>query len=441
MKTAGFTVIIVILNGLLFAQPQGKVPLTEAIEKGVSQDFEYLNTLLDQQRAGLEQELAAGNKLFRLDFEAGYIHRSATMLIEFPETRIPGLGTIPGREIEAGLHNNFDFRFFLVQPLYSGGVLTNSVKLEEVREAIEINREALKRNEIAGWIKSSYIQYLLLKRQRETLLTLEERLVLHRKVIDDLFQEGLVRKTDLLETLSGIEEIRLKINDANQALKKESIHFQKLCGFDPEEIDESYREFPISESAALSYFEAYHPVLTTLQNQIEALSLQKKILGGKYLPQVNGYAEVHYAKPGIDFFRKEWMLYFQGGVMLRLPVFNWNRRNREKTVLSYEEQKLENQKKQFVRDVTRSLQQLYTSLRMFENQQSHVDQLILYSEEDAELKEALYREGQVPNVDYLTALLNKEKNQLLRDEVRIRIELLKVNINTLISSNKENGDD
>ncbi len=441
MKTTSFVVLIVILNGILFAQPQGKVPLTEAIEKGVSQDFEYLNTLLDQQRAGLEQELAAGNKLFRLDFEAGYFHRSSTMLIEFPETQIPGLGTIPGREIEAGLHNNFDFRFSLVQPLYSGGVLTNSVKLEEVRKAVEINREALKRNEISGWIKSSYIRYLLLKRQWEALLTLEESLALHRKFIDDLFQEGLVRKTDLLETLSEIEKVRLKINDADQALEKENIHFQKLCGYDPEDIDESYRELPITEPAARSYFEAYHPVLTTLQNQIEALSLQKKILTGKYLPQVNGYAEVHYAKPGIDFFRKEWMLYFQGGVLLRLPVFDWNRRSREKTVLSYEEQKLENQKKQFVRDVTRSLQQLYTSLRMFENQQSHVYQLILYSEEDAELKAALYREGQVPNVDYLTALLNKEKNQLLRDEVRIRIELLKVNINTLISRNKEDGDD
>lgn len=441
MKTTGFAVFIVILSGLLFAQPEDKIPLAEAIEKGVSRDFDYLNTLLDQKKAGLERELASGNKLFRLDFEAGYFHRSATMLIEFPDTQIPGLGTIPRREIEAGLHNNFDFRFSLVQPLFTGGVLTNSVKLEEVRKAVEVNREALKWNEIAGWVKSSYIQYLLLKRQREALLNLEESLVLHRRFIDDLFQEGQVRKTDLLETLSGIEEVLLKINDVDQALEKENIHFQKLCGYDPEEIDESYRELQISEPAARSYFEAYHPVLTTLQNQIEALALQKKILGGQYLPQVNGYAEVHYAKPGIDYFKKEWMLYFQGGVLFSLPVFAWNRLSREKTVLSYQEQKLQNQKKQFVRDVTRSLQQLYTSLRMFENKQTHIDQLIRYSEEDAELKAALYREGQIPNVDYLTALLNKEKNQLLRDEVRIRIELLKVNINTLISRNKEDGDD
>jgi outer membrane protein TolC len=267
-----------------------------------------------------------------------------------------------------------------------------------------------------------------------------EKLTLHQKLADDLFQEGQVRKSDLLETLSGIEEIRLKLNNADRSLENERIYFLKLCGYDPEDIDESYVEPPITQDAAQSYFETMHPVLASLRHQAEALALQKKIADGRYLPRLSGYAEVHYAKPGIDYFKKEWMLYLQGGVLLSLPVFDWNRLGREKAVLGYQERKLENQRKQLVRDVNRSLEQMYTSLRMLEGQQSHVDRLIRLSAEDARLKEALYREGQIPNVDYLAALLDQQKHELMKDEIRIHIEQLKVSINTLITRNREDGD-
>jgi hypothetical protein len=63
--------------------------------------------------------------------------------------------------------------------------------------------------------------------------------------------------------------------------------------------------------------------------------------------------------------------------------------------------------------------------------------LIALSEEDAVLKEELYEERQIPNVDYLAALLTKEKNVLARDEIRIQMEKIKVSINTLIGRNKE----
>ncbi len=440
MKSRAVVMWPFLLSSFLLGRTDGKIPLQKAIEAGLRTDFAYLNTLLDQQKAGMQQELAAKNKLFHIHFDASYLYRSETMIIEFPAVAVPGTGSLPGERLEAGLKNNFDFRLSLTQPIYTGGILTHGVKLAEVQKAAEADQESLKKNEIAGLIKSSFFQFLLLERKRASLMTLEEALALHRRRLEDLYQEELVRKTDLLETLSGIQEIQLQIQDVETAMEAEKIHFFRLCGFYPEDIDDSYREPPLSRDAALAYFEESHPILNSLKNQSDMLSLKRKIAGGRYLPQISGFAEVHYGKPGIDYFKKEWTLYFQGGVMLSLPVFDWNRLRGEKTVLDYQLQQLENQKLQFIRDVTRSLEQLFTTLHKLEEKKAHVDLLIGYSEEDAELKAALYSEKQIPNVDYLTSILSREKHALLKEEIQIQIEQLKVRISTLIARNEEDSD-
>jgi outer membrane protein TolC len=182
-------------------------------------------------------------------------------------------------------------------------------------------------------------------------------------------------------------------------------------------------------------------VLKTLQNQVDILNLQRKIVTGKYLPQINGFAELHYGRPGIDLYAKKWSIYFQGGIVLTVPVFDWNRLSIEKKLLDFQNEKLDNQKNKFVQDVTASLATLYSSLQMLEEKKNHVSQLLEYSKEDANLKKALYEEREIPNIDYLEALLTREKNGLLIQEIQIQIERVKVNINTLIGKNKEGRDE
>jgi outer membrane protein len=420
-------------------QEAAKIPLFEAIQDGLNSDYEYLNTMIEEKGAALQRQISAKERLFRIDFGANYLYKSETLNISFPEIQIPGIFTIPGREIKAGLHHNFDLHIGLTQPLFTGGILTNSVKIDEVRQAIEANKKNLRANEFIGLIKSSYFQYRLLTQRKQSLQILEKKLELHRQLIEDLRREGLARKSDLLETLSKLEEVRITISDIEQTTESERIRFRKLCGHDPEEIDNSYSEETIDRNAALSYFEENHPVLKTLQSQAEVFALQKKINSGRYLPQVNGFAELHYGKPGIDFFKKEWTLYFQGGIALSLQVFDWSRLRGEKILIDYQEQKLLNQKNEFIRDITSSLDTLYDSLLKLADKKDHVTRLLDYAEEDAGLKEALYTEGEIPNVDYLEALLNREKNELLLQEIQVQIERIKVNINTLIGKSMEDA--
>lgn len=422
-------------------QTAEKIPLTKAIQEGLKKDYEYLNALIDQKKADLKHQLSEKNKWFLLDFDAQYLYRSETMIIDFPSVQMPGVVSGPTEKIEAGLNHNFDVNIGLSQPLFTGGVLNNSVRLEEVQKAVQANQKILKTNEIVSMIKSSFFRYLSLSHRKRSLQILAETLDLHRQRIEDLRAEGMARKTDLLETLSGIEEIQANISDIEQAMESEKIHFLKLCGHDPEEVDDTYKESSLTQAGAVSYFEQNHPVLKTLQNQVEILNLQRKIVSGKYLPRIDGFAQLHYGKPGIDIFAKKWSLYFQGGIMLTFPLFDWNRLSTEKKLLDFQNEKLNNQKDKFVQDITASLASAYSSLEKLEEKKNHVSRQLEYAKEDAELKKALYDEREIPNIDYLAALLKREKNALLVQEIQIQMEQVKVNINTLIGKNKEGLDE
>jgi outer membrane protein TolC len=414
-----------------------KITLEQAIEDGLKMSSSYKNRFLSQKQAAIRVEQSSKNKLFNLDFNSSYLYKSETMTIEFPGVEVTGLISVPGQSFDAGLYHNYDFSVSLSQPLFTGGVLSHLVKMDKIQEAVEANKTELEKNSLVDMIKSSFFDYQILLCQKQTVLSLQKTLQLHCQKLDNLFKEGLVKKTDLLETKESLEQTEMNINDLNQAVDRVRISFYRMCGHYPEEIDLEYREEGTNEDQAFDYFKTNHPVLKTLQEQRKALEIQKRIISGKYLPQINGFAELHYGKPGIDYFAKEWAVYFQGGVVLSLPVFDWNKGAAEKRILNLDIEKLRNQKHDFIKETKKSLDQLYSAKKSLSQKKENIENIIAYSKEEVELKKALYEERQIPNKDYLAALQTERRYKAMKNGISLQIEKINVKINTLISRTKE----
>lgn len=424
-----FTTLLIIP---VFLFTEEKIPLSQAITEGLKLSGMYQNQLLEDRSLELEKILAGKDKFFTVGFEADYLYRSQTMSLETPSITIPGVAAIPGRTIEAGVKNNFDLKLSLVQPLYSGGILTNNENLMELRRAVEKNYTFFKELEITGNIKSSFFTYLELHQKKSSLKIQFEKLSLHYQRLNDLYREGLAKKSDLLETLSTQEEIKLSLHDIDQAIKREQIHFIQLTGHSPDSIDDTYRESCGDYESCWGYFESNHPVLSALDGQVELLGLQKKMAIGKYKPHLNGFAEIHYGKPGLDFFEKKWSLYFQGGVVLNIPIFEWNKISEEKTLIDFKIKKVNNQRRDFIREIGENLKKLFAAQESLSAKLENLNQLIIYSQEEADLKNQLFLEKQITNIDYLTILLSKDRYISMKEEALFQLEQIKVNINTLI---------
>jgi hypothetical protein len=82
--------------------------------------------------------------------------------------------------------------------------------------------------------------------------------------------------------------------------------------------------------------------------------------------------------------------------------------------------------------VKKKLTQLYAKKNSIEKQLKLVKRMVKFASEDAGLKEELLKEQQVSNIDYLSALLDRERYESMQNELLLQVRLIKLNINTLI---------
>jgi outer membrane protein TolC len=343
----------------------------------------------------------------------------------------------PGTVVLSAPNDNFDLKMSLVQPLYSGGIMSNAVKIEAIRGAAEKDMTRLKKIELAGKVRSSYFNYLLFCKKRDSLNYFLSSLNLHLQKVENLYAEELVKKSDLLETQAKTDEIKLSLLDLEQLIAAEAVYFKSLCGFDPQDID--FKPVSRNESfdSAREYFLAGHPLLRSLDERACIIQIQKKSISAAYLPQLNAFAEMHYGRPGQNFFKDEWTLYFQGGLSVTMPVFNWNKGGRDKNLADIAARKLENQRADFIRESEKSLHQLYLYKESLEKKLVLLDNLSANAAEDIRLKEKLYEENQIDHTDLLAAMTSQERYLSNREELLAQMEILKVSIDTMIGKCEE----
>jgi len=398
---------------------------------------------LDSQKSEEEAAAIAGltalrQKYFSVYFNGSYRYTSDKVQVKISDFPFPINAEIPpGTVVLSAPNDNFDLKMSLVQPIYSGGVLSNAVRMEAIREAAERDLTRLKKIELAGKVKSSFFNHRLFCKKRDSLDLLLNILKLHQEKLENLYREELVRKSDLLETRAKADEIRLSLEDLEQLIRSEALNFSTLCGYEPRDIDRAEAARTDSFAEAREIFLAGHPLLRWLDERARILQIQKKSISGAYLPQLNAFAELHYGRPGQNFFKDQWTVYVQGGLSVTLPVFNWNRGSRDKNMADIAMRKLENQRADFIRESEKSLRQMFSYRESLEKKRVLLDNLSANAAEDIRLKESLYDEKQIDHTDLLAAMTSQERYLSNREELLAQMEMLKVNIDTLIGKCEE----
>lgn len=414
-----------------------KISLKEAVKNGIEKDLGFKNSQLDLSEGELEELNAKMKRFFALDFQGGYMYKSLQPEISQPDT-ILGQGTvIPGYTKPLGSKHIFDFSISLKQPLFTGNILSNGIRLKEVELAMKLKAVELRSLDAASRVKVSFFLYRFARNRIDAKLALIKRLRLHLGNLRRFHDQQLVRKSDLLETEARIEEQGLELEELVQTAEAEKLNFSKLCGYKIEDMEDDYREKISGYAQSFARFRKTNPVILSLNDRAEILRLQKSMVSGEYLPRLSGFAELHYGKPGIDFFKNDWALYFQGGLSIQLRVFDWNRKKRDLSRADYESGKIDNEKAEFVRNGEKMLRQLYDEQESANKRLEIMERLIRISLEDIELKGNLLAEQQISNVDYLETLVKREAYLSNREALKSRLQLIRVNVNKIIGKYEE----
>ena len=420
--------ILIFMSFLLSAE---KINLKDAIKKGIKISNVSKNLSIQEKIDIINKDISEKKKNFVVNLSGSYLFRSDIMEINFPDTVLSPTMTIPGKSMDAGAYHNFDLNLSILQPIYSGGIISNNIKLKKNNIDIGKNNTKLSSLQLSGKIKNSYFKYLLLKEENNILTVLLEELNQHKQKLKDLFEEDLIGKSGILETELKINEIKLNREELKKQIFNEENEFYFLCETRQDNIAPYTEEIPNFEKALL-FYKNNHSILKNIKINKSSLDIKKNISKGFYRPQINSFLEFHYGKPGIDFFKNSWSPYIQTGINIKYKIFDWNKQKKENKVLDYLKQKLENKKTELIRIVSKNLKILYNTKTHLDNKIKITQRMIKNSEEIKIIKEKLFIEKQITNLEYLSLIQKIKKYKIIETKIRLNIELLKTSINTLI---------
>jgi outer membrane protein len=177
-------------------------------------------------------------------------------------------------------------------------------------------------------------------------------------------------------------------------------------------------EQPVAAMEALPDFQTIYrqaldnrPETQQLQQLHKAVSHQTKAVQSQFFPQIVGEAAYHYANPGVNFFKKQWMDYYTVGVGLQWQLWQGGKTRHQVQQSKLQERKLQIQSTLLKLQIRQQIEEVLTQLKNSQTQIAFQKQLVNQERERYQVAETAYQQGQLTILELRnaeTALLQAE---------------------------------
>jgi outer membrane protein TolC len=120
-----------------------------------------------------------------------------------------------------------------------------------------------------------------------------------------------------------------------------------------------------------------------------------------------------------------------------MPLFNWGKMKRETGIADLAIRKSESLRDEFMRETEKAMQQAFINRESILLRIDTARKILETSRQELQLKEELYRENQVSNLDYLAALAALERYSALLHELQYQLQIVNVNIKSLAGKKED----
>ena len=224
--------------------------------------------------------------------------------------------------------NVFAGAVMVTQPLFMGGAIIAANKMADINEELAANSLDLKRQGTLYTIDQAYWQVVSLK-HKQTLA--ESYVALVKKLNDDvqkMIDQGVATKGDGLSVSVRVNEAEMALTQVSDGLALSKMLLCQLCGLSLDEeiklADEEQLQTSTPNASQGEGSDVARPELRMLQNAVDLSRQSTNLLKAGNLPQLmltGGYAV---SNPNtFNGFEKKFAGFWNVGVMLRVPVWNW----------------------------------------------------------------------------------------------------------------------
>lgn len=196
-------------------------------------------------------------------------------------------------------------KLVLTQPIYTGGALTNGIKIKELSKDIEVLNLDSKKREIKLEVSKNYLEILKLEKTRKVLkASLDEMEDIYGN-LEANYELGLVQKKPLLDIKYRMTDIKSSIISLENGIELKKMNLKSLMKVEEDNFAIKDIEMPrvdiesISLKSDMKYALDNKDIIKTLELGQEITKANEKIKKSDMLPKV--YFNVNYELYGQNY--------------------------------------------------------------------------------------------------------------------------------------------
>jgi outer membrane protein len=253
-----------------------------------------------------EQQLrsAEGQRLPELNVNSGYTQYSETPAAK---TQIAGQ-TAQFSTNQAGSVNA---QAIASLPVFTSGRIRHNIEAAEASLNAAQSNEAASVLNIKMQVAEAYVTVLRMESARQVAQSHVDTLSQHMKDVNDLFEQGMVARNDVLAANVELVNAQQRVVQANNQQDIAKAQYNRLLDRNLADDVKLEHQFPDAPQASFNELNAnalnQRPELTTLTQQIESLEQQAQSVKAGLLPQVAVNGGYQYRENRYQAYEGMWM--------------------------------------------------------------------------------------------------------------------------------------
>lgn len=332
--------------------------------------------------------------------------------VEDPKTGNPlfqEYAYLPKDEAVIDMHNVFFGSIGLVQPIYMGGKVKETVNMAQHGEDMFRAKKDVSISEVIVETDERYWQVISLKEKVKMAEEYKKRLDTLMRDVQNLQEEGIITSNKVMNVKVKRNQVDLQLLKAKNGLKLAQMALNQTIGLPLDtivELSDSFDEMNELEnpeeylSAALNQ----RPEIEALNSGVQLAESGERLMKSRFLPNIGLTAGYSMVNPNpYNGFESEFGGDINIGVMVNIPIFNWGEKKHTLNAVRHEKQasieKLEETKELISMDVQKAIFEYKEASERVEMTDNSLEQ----AEENLEVTRDNFEEGMNKLADVLEA--------------------------------------
>jgi outer membrane protein len=282
----------------------------------------------------LSQEHSYSIKSARSDSMAAAFDLSAAKAGRFPTLSLSAVGsyinkvqsiTLPlvGSKT-LGIKDNYQADLKLSLPLFTGGRISNQIKIQTVIAEGKAYSLQLERLDNAYLTRKAYLGFMASQAVTASASASFSRLKIIRDDVQNLYNAGMADSVDILEAEIALEKAQQNLDLQMTQQQNATSSLARLIGLGNADSISAPDSMPIPDFDTFrnikpSIEEINRPELQAIDSKVYAANLAVRLNASNYFPIFSGFGGYSYGKPNKDLFNHTWNDYWTAGLNL-----NWD---------------------------------------------------------------------------------------------------------------------